>query len=281
MKLFRRTLILTLIACTAAYLFDLTGGICQIAMGMPHRQNSPPGTSLTQSPVDRGAQQCADSRQAITESSSASVEPHAASELIMSNNSPRQTTGSAAEVSGREQKLLLPQRARKFQSYVERHSKKFKISSCLIYAVIEAESNFNVTAASPASAYGLMQLVPESGGRAAYRMVYGSDEIPSREYLEDPDKNIELGAAYLRLSGDFFAGVKDQLSREYCQIAAYNTGAGNVLKAFGGGYSQAIEMINSLSAPEVYEQLTTNLPYEETRNYLPKVLAYRREFASL
>jgi hypothetical protein len=281
MKLLRRILLLTLSACTFAYLVDLTDGICQIAMGMPHRQevltSQPDGISSG----GREAWRSAASRSIVIESSSPFTEPHAASELALSTSSSRQTTGYAAEIIGRDQKPSLPQRARKYQSFVERHSEKFQISSCLIYAVIKAESNFNVGAVSPASAHGLMQLVPESGGRAAYRLVYGSDEIPSREYLEDPDKNIELGVAYLRLVSDFFAKVEDPLSREYCQIAAYNTGAGNVLKAFGDNYSQAMAVINSYSPAEVYEQLTTNLPYEETRNYLPKVLAYRREFASL
>lgn len=173
-------------------------------------------------------------------------------------------------------------KARKFKKYVERHASRFQIKSNLIFAIIKAESSFNTSAVSSSSAYGLMQLVPETGGRAAYKAVYGEDVIPTRDYLRDPDNNIELGTAYLRhLAQEYFDGVENSDSREYCLIAAYNTGPGNVYRAFGGDYARAMAKINSLSPPEVYDHLTRRLPYAETRNYLAKVVASRREFVNL
>jgi membrane-bound lytic murein transglycosylase C len=55
-------------------------------------------------------------------------------------------------------------------------------------------------------------------------------------------------------------------------IAAYNTGSGNVAKAFGEkSVSSAVKKINSMSSEQVYQHLIKNLPYKETRNYLKKV----------
>jgi len=70
-----------------------------------------------------------------------------------------------------------------------------------------------------------------------------------------------------------FKKVENPVSRVYCAIAAYNTGAGNVSKAFIGTtklYS-AIPVINKMSADEVYKHLKANLPYDETKDYLERV----------
>jgi membrane-bound lytic murein transglycosylase C len=42
----------------------------------------------------------------------------------------------------------------------------------------------------------------------------------------------------------------------------------------------AVNAINSLSPSAVYQKLRTSLPYEETRQYLYKVVNYRRQFVS-
>ena len=38
--------------------------------------------------------------------------------------------------------------------------------------------------------------------------------------------------------------------------------------------------INRLEPPGVYEKLRTSLPYAETREYLARVVGYRRQFLS-
>ncbi|HKK50275.1 MAG TPA: transglycosylase, partial [Myxococcota bacterium] len=55
----------------------------------------------------------------------------------------------------------------------------------------------------------------------------------------------------------------------------YNTGHGNVFKAFTGRMrpKAAFARINRMSPTEVYEHLVRNLPYAETRRYLPKVVS--------
>ena len=127
----------------------------------------------------------------------------------------------------------------------------------------------------------MMQLVPASGGRAAYRRVSGRDEMPTRDYLFDPANNIELGPAYLGLLfQDQLDVVANPVSREYCVISAYNTGPGNVLRAFATDRVAAVNRINAMQPPAVYDRLRRHLPYQETRRYLAKVVNFRREFLS-
>ena len=171
--------------------------------------------------------------------------------------------------------------ARKYRPLVEKYAAKNKLSPSLVFAIIRAESNFNPFAVSPAPAYGMMQLVPASGGREAYRRVSGRDETPSRDFLFDPGNNIELGTAYLGLLFDErLDDVANPVSREYCVISAYNTGAGNVLRAFSADRVAAVNRINSMQPPAVFEQLRLHLPYKETRRYLVKVVNFRRQFLS-
>lgn len=170
--------------------------------------------------------------------------------------------------------------AEKYRTVVLRYAEQYRMSPSLVFAVIRTESNFNPFAVSSAPAYGLMQLVPTSGGRDAYRKAKGRDAIPSREYLFDPENNIELGTAYLNvLSYTQLDDVQNATSREYCVISAYNTGPRNVLKAFApADQAAAIDQINRLSPPAVYERLRASLPYQETRDYLAKVVNFRKQF---
>ncbi len=172
--------------------------------------------------------------------------------------------------------------ADKYRATVTRFAEQFKVSPSLIFAVMRTESNFNPFAVSSAPAYGLMQLVPTSGGRDAYRRAKGKDTIPSRDYLFDPENNIELGSAYLNvLSYNLLEQIDNEISREYCVISAYNTGPRNVFKAFAGDSIAALNQINRLKPPAVYDRLRNNLPYQETRDYLVKVVTFRKQFISL
>jgi membrane-bound lytic murein transglycosylase C len=42
----------------------------------------------------------------------------------------------------------------------------------------------------------------------------------------------------------------------------------------------AINQINSLEPPAVYDKLRQSLPYQETRDYLVKVTSFRKQFIS-
>ncbi|MGL4628533.1 MAG: transglycosylase SLT domain-containing protein, partial [Cetobacterium sp.] len=123
-------------------------------------------------------------------------------------------------------------------------------------------------------AYGLMQIVPVSAGKDISKRLYGEVRIFTPEYLYNGEKNIEAGVNYLNLLYySYLKGVKDPISRKYCTIAAYNTGSGNVAKAFTGNtnLSKALPIINSMSSKEVYNKLLKDLPYAETKGYLKKV----------
>ena len=176
----------------------------------------------------------------------------------------------------------LEKRAARYEPHVDRFSNHFGVSKSLVFAVIKTESDFNPFAVSGAPAYGLMQLVPTTGGRDAYRMVNGTDAIPNRDYLFDAENNIELGTAYLNLlDRRYLAAIEDPTSREYCTIAAYNGGAGALLEMFDPDRDRAVAEINALSPAAVYRALRERHPRDETRRYLAKVLDARKRFVNL
>ncbi|MFA5370991.1 MAG: transglycosylase SLT domain-containing protein, partial [Sideroxydans sp.] len=171
---------------------------------------------------------------------------------------------------------------------VREHSENTKVSRSLIYAVIKTESSFNPYAVSSAPAYGMMQLVPSSGGREAYRKAKGQDVMPSKEYLFDANNNIELGATYLGvlLNDSPLREIRNPVSREYCAIAAYNTGPSNVMRAFSklsgrARQEDALDKINSMRPDEVFDALRSSLPYEETRGYIVKVVEAKKRYATM
>jgi membrane-bound lytic murein transglycosylase C len=152
---------------------------------------------------------------------------------------------------------------------------KRRVPQALVWSVMDAESSFRPRARSHASAIGLMQLVPSSGGREAYRFVYGEDRIPSVYQLQDPEINIALGVGYLHLLlHRDFRSVRDATSRLYCTIAGYHTGPGNVARAFTGrgNVGEAINRINQMTSHRVKRTLLQHLPHRSTRTYLRTVL---------
>lgn len=98
---------------------------------------------------------------------------------------------------------------------IKKAAGKYNLPAKLIESVIQAESNFQVDAVSPAGAQGLMQLMPGTARELG---------------VEDPfdvGQNIDGGTSYLRQMMDRFGGdVK-------LALAAYNAGPGNVEKYNG------------------------------------------------
>ena len=171
-------------------------------------------------------------------------------------------------------------RARKYRKHVEAYASRYKVSKNLIFAVIKTESDFNPWAISKAPAFGLMQIVPGSAGHDVNRYLKRPG-LPTGKNLLDPAENILYGSVFLHLlDTKYLADITNGVSREYCVIAAYNTGAGNVLKTFDKNRKTAPARINRLAPLEVYNTLKTNLPYSETRRYLTKVMSAKKEFVN-
>lgn len=165
-------------------------------------------------------------------------------------------------------------RAEKFYEFILAYARQYALDPELIFAIMHTESYFNPKARSAVPAFGLMQIVPRYAGRDAYHFVYGEDKMLSENYLYEAKNNIELGSAYLHmLLEKSFGKVNDPVSRLFCAIAAYNTGAGNVSRAFIGTtkLGNAIPKINSMTSDQVYTHLRAYLPYQETKDYVERV----------
>jgi membrane-bound lytic murein transglycosylase C len=190
------------------------------------------------------------------------------------------------------------QRAKIFFSSVKRHARKSKIPVKLVLAVMHTESNFNPHACSGSKkvkksgqclAYGLMQLVPKSGAREAYRYLYKEDKFhklpveQQKAYLFKPENNMTLGAAYLgKMVNKDFAAVDSLDKRVILAAHSYNTGPGNSAKGLmkitkiKSRYPRPIfEVIareaNKLNIEELVQRLKTYSPHEEARHYVEKV----------
>lgn len=175
-------------------------------------------------------------------------------------------------------------RAEKYYASALKAADKWNVDPALVLAIAHTESHFNPLARSHIPAFGLMQIVPASAGKDASKLMTGKSRILTSTELFDADFNLEIGSAYLNLlQTRYLKGISDPISRQYCAIAAYNTGTGNVAKAFIGHASmqRAFGVINQLSSVRVYEILKNDLPYEETRNYLVKVLGHLETYQAI
>jgi hypothetical protein len=113
----------------------------------------------------------------------------------------------------------------RYRTIIAAAAEEFRLPPDLIRAVIEAESGCRRFAVSHAGAVGLMQIVPQTGGRAARQPLTGEPTTPSMGALFDPRKNIRMGAAYLRhLWERFREEAPNRATRTALTLAAYNAG---------------------------------------------------------
>ena len=165
-------------------------------------------------------------------------------------------------------------KAEQFLLFAEKYAVKEGISAALVMSVIHTESYFNPMARSHVPAFGLMQIVPKSAGLDVTQYLEGKSRYLTPEELYQPEMNIQMGSAYLHLLYyRYMKAIKNEQSRFYCSIAGYNTGPGNVARAFvnSRNISAAADVINQRTPKQVYQELITYLPYGETRDYLQKV----------
>lgn len=140
---------------------------------------------------------------------------------------------------------------RPYASTVGQLEQRYALPPGLVYSVMRQESEFSPEARSHVGAVGLMQLMPGTAERAAHELAFDHalDRLTQAEY------NIELGAYYLgKLLGSF-----DQ--RVALAVASYNAGPHAVSRWLGGGKSLPLDI------------WAARIPYEETRNYLARVMS--------
>ncbi|AIN47396.1 membrane-bound lytic murein transglycosylase MltC [Candidatus Palibaumannia cicadellinicola] len=165
----------------------------------------------------------------------------------------------------------IDKRAHKYLEIVKKIAHQYDVDQSLILAIMQTESSFNPYAVSHTNALGLMQVVQNSAGRDVFKMKKKIGQ-PSRNYLFDPEKNIDIGTAYLAmLQNNYLSGIINLTSRRYAVIIAYNSGVSSVLRVFSHDPNQALKMINHLQPNEVYQMLYTRHPSAESRRYLYKV----------
>ncbi len=166
-------------------------------------------------------------------------------------------------------------RAMRYEPLVARYASVYDVPPALALAIMQTESAFNPRAVSSAGAFGLMQIVPETGGMDASRRVYGRSRRLSREKLFDPEVNIEMGIAYLSTLQDTFESqTSDPMKLQMLVVASYNCGPQRVLRILGG------RDVTQMRRAELRRLLDGRVP-AETRGYLAKVTARVPQFRSL
>jgi len=214
-------------------------------------------------------------------------------QTVLSVDAVRQTLSANAPVITKQKDRVkvsyalpannLSNQAKRYLPEVHTQAARYKLAPALLLAIIHTESSFNPLARSPIPAFGLMQIVPTSAGKDVSNFLQGKPLLLSPEYLFQADNNVEAGSTYIHLlTNRYFKNIRNEESRLYMSIAAYNTGPGNVAKTISGSKSlnQASIAANSMSADKVYTLMINNLPAQETRNYLQKVVkrtAYYQE----
>lgn len=137
----------------------------------------------------------------------------------------------------------------KYQDSISQYAKENGLDPYLVCGVIHTESRFDNEAESRVGAVGLMQIMPDTGQWIAQKMpLEGYEEAK----LKDPETNIRMGCWYLRYLMDRFDGDLTLV------LAGYNAGPNRVTQW--------------LADPQHSQNGTlTNIPYEETENYVKKV----------
>jgi len=140
-----------------------------------------------------------------------------------------------------------------WEQEIKHHAAANKLDSAWVYGTIRSESAMVETAQSSANALGLMQVTPATGKRVARRHGLpwsGSDQ------LKEVQGNLPIGTAYM---ADL---LQDYKHNPVLVSGAYNAGPNAVRR-----------WLKNRPAGEAAIWVET-LPYFETRDYIPRVLAF-------
>lgn len=143
---------------------------------------------------------------------------------------------------------------------IQQKAQERELDPYLILALIRQESLFDPQARSPASALGLMQLLPSTASRVARQIGVSP---PSNEQLLQPEINLALGTQYLR-------DLLQRYSNDWLKaIAAYNAG------------EAAVDRWEKEILTEDPEEFVERIPYLETRGYIKLVMRNHRIYRRL
>lgn len=146
-----------------------------------------------------------------------------------------------------------------FIAEVAPRARAVDLDTAWVYGLMRQESRFIMEARSSAGAQGLMQLMPATA-RYVARKIGMNDFRPGR--VNEMDVNVTLGTNYLRM-------VLDSLdSHPVLATAAYNAGPGRARRWRG---EEAL-------AGAIYAE---TIPFNETRDYVKKVMANTVVYAAL
>jgi soluble lytic murein transglycosylase len=164
------------------------------------------------------------------------------------------TSERTPQVLDHAQRFPLPHR----ESVVPR-AREIGLDPAYVYGLIRQESRFITDARSGVGASGLMQVMPATA-RWTARKIGLTDFKPGQ--ITDRDTNILIGTAYLKFALDDFEGSLPLAA------AAYNAGPG-----------RSRTWRNGPTVPgEVWAE---NIPFEETRDYVKRVLANTTHYAAI
>lgn len=146
-----------------------------------------------------------------------------------------------------------------YREIVEKYANAYEVDPFLIAAVIREESHFKPESFSHKGAVGLMQIMPNTAKEVAQWL--GEDY--NQDMLTDPETNIRYGTRYLAHLNKQFAG------NSILVLASYNAGSGKVR-----------EWLRGLpTGTDSY--LIEDIPYQETKEYVRKVLRSYRIYAKI
>ncbi len=156
-----------------------------------------------------------------------------------------------------EQRFPMP-----FKAAVMARTSQINLEPAYVYGLIRQESRFIMDAKSTVGASGLMQVMPATAKWTAKKI--GLTNFQPHQ-INDRDTNIAIGTGYLKLVLDSFDGSMPLAA------AAYNAGPGRPRSWRG-----------QTGAPVMEAAIwAENVPFNETRDYVKKVLANTTNYAAL
>jgi hypothetical protein len=167
-------------------------------------------------------------------------------------------------------------KAKIYKNSIKHYAKKYNVDKNLVFSMIHNLSYFNINAFKDGVRFGLMQITLNQIARKSYLELYGYDKLLKSRYLFNPKHNIMLGTKYLSyLYNVQFKNIKDEKSKLYLTIVAYNTNVKLIQNIFKNHH------INDMLSSQVYKRLLRKIKNKDTKLYLSKVLIMLKQYQKL